>query len=77
MRRLSGKNGDETAKPVESSRQLVESARSVYIARSIEFCDIDRVLRDRSSLVTTENSVVGCAAAIGTINIVYYPDTSG
>ena len=55
-RRRSGQKGDETAKPVEfceNLRVLQEPASSG--------CDIDRVLRDRSSLVS-ENSAVGCAA---------------
>ena len=30
--------------------------------RTVEFCENRGVLRDRSSLVTTEKSVVGCAA---------------
>ncbi|KAI0225936.1 Zinc metalloproteinase dpy-31 [Lamellibrachia satsuma] len=49
IRRRSGQKGDETAKPVEFVRQLVESARStesassIKSARSIEFCEIDRI----------------------------------
>ena len=49
IRRRSGQKGDETAKPVEFARQLVESASStesassIKSARSIEFCEIDRV----------------------------------
>ena len=42
MRRRSGEKGDETVKLVES----------------IEFNEIDRVQRDRSSLVTTEIAVM-------------------
>ena len=66
MRRLRKKKDGETAKPVESARPLVKSARLLMnprgcwsnlrdqsklldrssSARSIEFCDIDRVLLD-------------------------------
>ena len=72
MRRRSGQKGDETAKPVEfcENRRVMQEPSSY--ARTVEFCknrriprdrfcDIGRVLRDRSNLVTTENSVVGFA----------------
>ena len=69
MRRRSGQKGEETAKPVEfcGNRRVLQEPSSCG-------CENRRILRERSSsanrrvlqeplsLVSTENSVVRCAA---------------
>ena len=78
MRRRSGQKGGETAKPVEFCENrrvlaaiLIELCENRRVLRepSSSGCDIDRVLREPSSsarsissLITTEDGVVGCVA---------------
>ena len=61
MGRRSGQKGDESANPLE----FCENRRVLRVwsssARTVEFCENRRVLQESSCLVTTENSVVGCA----------------